>query len=146
MYGWYLITQNINAIDILHWSRLVAHPLFPCASLQNSCRELGKTHCCKRKILHIARPGDFLYLDIENSVMGNEIFTPLRAQSLKCPANLTEVQKYSGNLAVDPLITTVPNMWMVSQRCSSVRLSAPFVFYIIKSYLGGWLRYWEKNS
>ncbi len=35
---------------------------------------------------------------------------PLRAQSLKCPANLAEVQKYSGNLTEDSLITTVPNM------------------------------------
>ncbi len=43
---------------------------------------LEKTHCCKRKILHIVRPGGLLYLDIENSVMGNEIPTPYERNPL----------------------------------------------------------------
>ncbi len=43
---------------------------------------LEKTHCCNRKILHIVRPGGFLYLDIENSVMGNEIPTPYERNPL----------------------------------------------------------------
>ncbi len=106
---------------------------------------LEKTHCCKRKILHIAHPGVFLYLDIENSVMGNEISIPTSAileMSWQFGGSQEIFWKFSRRFPYHNGSIYVT----VSPRCSSVRISTPFVFYIIKSYLGSWLRYWEKNS
>jgi hypothetical protein len=68
---------------------------------------LEKTHCCKRKILHTAHPGVFSYLDMKNSVMGNEISIPTSA----IPEMSWQFIKHiSENLSEDSLMTTVPNM------------------------------------